>query len=72
MDKIENIRMKQIEADLEQSKANPNRASDAIVVFPEKERSGRRRPVDLRKIWDYLLYFRPNPSNPHIAPSFWS
>ena len=38
MDKIEKIRMKQIEADLEQSKANPNQASDAIVVFPEKEK----------------------------------
>ncbi len=54
MNKIENIRMKQIEADLEQSKANPNQASDAIVVFPEKVRRTRNRPADPMKIWDYL------------------
>jgi uncharacterized membrane protein YkvA (DUF1232 family) len=60
MDKIENNRMKQIEADLGQSrKANSNQASDAIVVFPEKVRSDRRRLDDLRKMWDYLelLFF---------------
>jgi uncharacterized membrane protein YkvA (DUF1232 family) len=60
MDKIENNRMKQIEADLGQSrKANSNQASDAIVVFPEKVRNDRRRLDDLRKMWDYLelLFF---------------
>jgi uncharacterized membrane protein YkvA (DUF1232 family) len=47
MDKIEYNSVKQIEA-------NPDQDSDTIMVFPEKERSYRRRSEDPRNIWDYL------------------
>ena len=54
MDKIDNVKMKQIEANLEQFKANPNQVSDTSVIFPEKVRSTHSRPADPMKIWDYL------------------
>jgi uncharacterized membrane protein YkvA (DUF1232 family) len=54
MDNVSNIKMKHIEANLEQFKANQDQDSDTSVVFPEKVRKAHHRPVDPRKIWDYL------------------
>jgi uncharacterized membrane protein YkvA (DUF1232 family) len=54
MDKIGNVKMKQIEANPEQFKASPIQDSDASVSFPEEVRRTRSRPADPRKIWDYL------------------
>ena len=54
MDRIDDVRTKQIEANLEQFEVNPNQLSDTSVIFPEQVRRTRSRPADLRKIWDYL------------------
>jgi uncharacterized membrane protein YkvA (DUF1232 family) len=54
MDKIGNVKMKQIEANPGQFKASPIQDSDASVSFPEEVRRTRSRPADPRKIWDYL------------------
>jgi len=54
MDKIDNVRTEQIEANLERFNVSPNQVSDTSVVFPEKVRNVHYRPADLRKIWDYL------------------
>jgi uncharacterized membrane protein YkvA (DUF1232 family) len=54
MDKLGNIKIKQIGANPAQFKANPSQDSDTSVIFPEKVRRVHRRPADLRNIWDYL------------------
>ena len=54
MDKIDNFKMKQVEANPEQFKASPIRDSDTSLIFPEKVRRTRNRPADPMKIWDYL------------------
>jgi uncharacterized membrane protein YkvA (DUF1232 family) len=54
MDESNNVKLKQIEANPGQFKANPIRDSDTSVIFPEKVRRTRNRPTDPRKIWDYL------------------
>lgn len=54
MDEINNVRTKQIEANLEHFNVSPNRVSDTSVIIPEKVRGARYRPADPRKIWDYL------------------
>jgi uncharacterized membrane protein YkvA (DUF1232 family) len=46
--------MKQIEANLEQFKANPNQVSDTSVIIPEKVRNAHYRPADPVKIWEYF------------------
>ena len=54
MDNSDNVRIKQIEANPGQFKANSNQFSDFSVIFPEKVKSTRNRPADPRKIWDYV------------------
>ena len=54
MDKLGNIKIKQIGANPAQFKANPSQDSDTSVIFPEKVRRAHRRPADLRNIWDHL------------------
>jgi uncharacterized membrane protein YkvA (DUF1232 family) len=54
MDKIGNVKMKQIEANPGQFKASPIQDSDASMSFPEEIRKTRSRSADPRKIWDYL------------------
>jgi hypothetical protein len=58
MDNSDNVRIKQIEANPGQFKANSNQFSDFSVIFPEKVRSTRNRPADPRKIgiiWNYCF-----------------
>lgn len=46
--------MKQIEANLEDSKADTSQESNTSLAFPEEVRRTHRRPTDLKRIWDYL------------------
>ena len=46
--------MKQIEANLEDSKADTSQESNTSLAFPEEVRRTHRRPTDLKGIWDYL------------------
>lgn len=54
MGKIDNVRTKQIESNLEYFNISPNKVSDTSVGFPEEVRDYRYRSADPRKIWDYL------------------
>lgn len=54
MDKVNNVRTKKIEANLEHFNISPNKASDTSLGFPEEVRDYRYRSADFRKIWDYL------------------
>lgn len=54
MDKIDNVRTKQIEANLEHFNISPNKVSDTSLGFPEEVRDYRYHSADFRKIWDYL------------------
>lgn len=54
MDKINNVRTEQIEANLEHFNISPSRVSDTSLGFPEEVRDYRYRSTDSRKIWDYL------------------
>jgi uncharacterized membrane protein YkvA (DUF1232 family) len=59
MDKINNVRTKQIEANLERFNISPDKVSDTSLGFPEEVRNYRYHSTDSRKIWDYLglLFF---------------
>ncbi|MGB9940546.1 YkvA family protein [Methanosarcina sp.] len=52
MEKIDNVRTKQIEANLEHFNISPNKVSDTSMGFPEEVRD--YRSTDFRNIWDYL------------------
>lgn len=54
MGKIDNVRTKQIEANLEHFNISPNKVSDTSLGFPEEVRDYRYRSTDFRKIWGYL------------------
>jgi uncharacterized membrane protein YkvA (DUF1232 family) len=54
MDKVNNVRTKPIEANLEHFNISPSRVSDTSLGFPEEVRDYRYRSADFRKIWDYL------------------
>jgi uncharacterized membrane protein YkvA (DUF1232 family) len=54
MDKINNVRTKQIEANLEHFNISPNKVSDTSLGFPEEVRDYRYRSADFRNIWYYL------------------
>ncbi len=59
MDKIDNVRTRQLEVNLEHFNISPNRVSDTSLGFPEEVRDYRYHSTDYRKIWDYLglLFF---------------
>lgn len=54
MDKINNVRPKPIEANLEYFSVSPDKVSDTDLVFPEEVRDYRYRSTDYRKFWYYL------------------
>jgi len=54
MDKVNNVRTKPIEANLEHFNISPEKVSDTSLGFPEEVRDYRYRSTDFRKIWDYL------------------
>jgi uncharacterized membrane protein YkvA (DUF1232 family) len=54
MDKIDDFRGEQIEANSGHYETYQNNASDTSMILPEKTRNTRNRPTDLRKIWDYF------------------
>lgn len=54
MDKINNVRTKPIEANLEHFNISPDKVSDTSLGFPEDIRDYRYRSTDFRKIWYYF------------------
>jgi uncharacterized membrane protein YkvA (DUF1232 family) len=54
MDKIYNVKRKQIGSNIEQFEANQDQVSDTSTVFPEEIRSTRYHRKNNRKIWNYL------------------
>jgi len=54
MDKINNVRPKPIEANLEYFSTSPEKVSDTGLGFPEEVRDYHYRSTDSRKTWDYL------------------
>lgn len=54
MDKINNVRPKSIEANLEYFSTSPENVSDTGLGFPEEVRDYHYRSTDSRKTWDYL------------------
>lgn len=54
MDKIDNVRTKRIEANLEHFDLSPDKASNTSVGFPEEVRDYRYSSTDYRNIWEYL------------------
>jgi uncharacterized membrane protein YkvA (DUF1232 family) len=54
MDKINNVRTKPIEANLEHFNISPDKVSDTSLGFPEDVRDYHYRSTDFRKIWYYF------------------
>ncbi len=54
MDKINTVRTKPIEANLEYFNISPEKVSDTDLGFPEGVRDYRYSSTDFRKIWYYL------------------
>lgn len=54
MDKINTVRTKPIEANLEYFNISPEKVSDTGLGFPEEVRDYRYRSTDFRKLWYYL------------------
>ncbi|WP_011306669.1 YkvA family protein [Methanosarcina barkeri] len=54
MDKINNLRTKPVDANLEHFNISPEKTSDTDLGFPEEVRDYRYRSTDFRNIWYYL------------------
>jgi len=54
LDKINNLRTKPVDANLEHFNISPEKTSDTDLGFPEEVRDYRYRSTDFRNIWYYL------------------